>query len=118
MSTSDCRAIWVWVQWFYFIFYDSDTYLQWERQGERDRHVERDREWERQDGEWERQVERDREWERQGERERERERQGDQGWERQGERDREWERQSSPFSSQDLWLLWALWLAPHHRFCT
>src|ERR1700719_2696925 len=34
MSTSDCRAIWVWVQWFYFIFYDSDTYLQWERQGE------------------------------------------------------------------------------------
>src|ERR1700719_2419676 len=74
----------------------------------RDRHVERDREWERGDGEWERQVERDREWERQGERERERERQGDQGWERQGERDQEWERQSSPFSSLDLWPLWAL----------
>src|ERR1700690_2919000 len=43
---------------------------------------------------------------------------GDRGWERQGERDREWERQSSPFSSLDLWPLWALWLAPHHRFRT
>src|ERR1700690_2155002 len=110
MSTSDCRAIWVLVQWFYFIFYDSDTYLQWERQGERDR------EGERQAGLWERQGERERGgegergWERQGERERDRE--------RQGEMDREWEQQSSPFSSRDLWPLWALRLALHHRFHT